>query len=310
MTEDLKRRLINGGIISLILLMLSSLLWVMADRVMENRKILDSELSVAIESTDYITSQGRVPSTATPPDRTQDDLPDTTTEVTLTETGSAKESQLTSEPETESTAIISEGTTSAAETESETTQSEEVTESSVDETEETTQETQITTSTTTAQTTLATAVWQPSPNRSKVRVIAMTDGEGDDQASMIRFLLYANEMDIEAIIQTNSIYQTSGHSSTNGDMWLEEHLEAYGQVVGNLRVHDSRYPSKDFLMGRLYLGDEDPSHLVDGSKGIPPFDSTPGIGKNHRGPVGWGQPFRLDSGLGRPQYRGPSLLRT
>jgi len=53
----------------------------------------------------------------------------------------------------------------------------------------------------------------------KPRVIAMTDGEIDDRCSMIRFLLYSNDMDIAAIIQTNSVFQEKGWSS---EKWLEK----------------------------------------------------------------------------------------
>jgi len=41
----------------------------------------------------------------------------------------------------------------------------------------------------------------------KPRVIVMTDGEIDDRSSMIRFLLYTNDVDLLAIIETNSVYQ-------------------------------------------------------------------------------------------------------
>ncbi len=111
----------------------------------------------------------------------------------------------------------------------------------------------------------------------KVRVIAMTDGEGDDRSSMVRFLLYANEMDIEAIIQTNSYYQIYGHSKNTGDTWLEKHIDAYESVLGNLLVHDSGYPSADYLREAMYIGDEDPNHVKrDKASSLPPFDNTDG----------------------------------
>jgi len=39
---------------------------------------------------------------------------------------------------------------------------------------------------------------------SRPRVIATTDGEIDDRDSMIRFLMYANEWDVEGIIYSSS----------------------------------------------------------------------------------------------------------
>ena len=38
----------------------------------------------------------------------------------------------------------------------------------------------------------------------KPRVIVMTDGEVDDRCSMVRFLLYTNDLDVVAIIETSS----------------------------------------------------------------------------------------------------------
>ena len=43
----------------------------------------------------------------------------------------------------------------------------------------------------------------------KPRVIVTSDGEIDDECSMVRFLLYANEFDIEGIITSSSQYHCS-----------------------------------------------------------------------------------------------------
>lgn len=56
---------------------------------------------------------------------------------------------------------------------------------------------------------------------SKPRVIVMTDGEIDDHSSMIRFLLYTCDVDLQAIIETNSIFQRDGHSNED---WYEKQL--------------------------------------------------------------------------------------
>ncbi|GAB1454096.1 DUF1593 domain-containing protein [Draconibacterium sp.] len=93
----------------------------------------------------------------------------------------------------------------------------------------------------------------------KPRVIVMTDGEVDDRCSMVRFLLYTNDVDLVAIIQTNSVYQGKGWSSSK---WLEKEIEAYGQSHSNLVVHDPSYPSANDLKSKVLIGDEDPSHLA------------------------------------------------
>jgi len=95
----------------------------------------------------------------------------------------------------------------------------------------------------------------------KPRVIAMTDGEIDDRCSMIRFLLYSNDMDIAAIIQTNSVFQKKGWSS---EKWIEKEIDAYAEVYPNLKVHDPEYPTPNDLRNKLIVGDEDSTHIVVG----------------------------------------------
>jgi hypothetical protein len=43
------------------------------------------------------------------------------------------------------------------------------------------------------------------------RVIVTSDGEIDDECSLVRFLLHANEWDIEGIITSSSQYHWRGH---------------------------------------------------------------------------------------------------
>jgi hypothetical protein len=85
------------------------------------------------------------------------------------------------------------------------------------------------------------------------RVIATTDGEIDDECSMVRFLLYANEWDIEGIITSSSQYHSHGHNWA-GDDWVRPYLDAYAKVHPNLVEHDRRYPTPRFLQARTHLG--------------------------------------------------------
>jgi len=93
---------------------------------------------------------------------------------------------------------------------------------------------------------------------SKPRVIVMTDGEIDDHSSMIRFLLYTCDIDLLAVIETNSIFQRDGHSDED---WYEKQLEAYGQVYPNLIKHNPDYPTVDYLKSISFIGDEEHDHL-------------------------------------------------
>jgi hypothetical protein len=101
----------------------------------------------------------------------------------------------------------------------------------------------------------ATLDFRPALNAAETpRVIVTTDGEIDDQCSMVRFLLYANEWDIEGIILSSSQYHWKGRRSWSGDDWVEPFLDAYEKVHPNLIKHDPNYPAPDFLRARTLLG--------------------------------------------------------
>lgn len=87
----------------------------------------------------------------------------------------------------------------------------------------------------------------------KPRVIVTSDGEIDDQCSMIRFLLYTNEWDVEGIVTSSSQYHWQGHNWA-GDDWIEPDLEAFAEVYPNLLKHDAGYPTPGYLRERVFLG--------------------------------------------------------
>ena len=90
----------------------------------------------------------------------------------------------------------------------------------------------------------------------KPRVVVLTDAEIDDECSMARFLLYANEFDIEGIITTSSQYHAHGHRWA-GDDWFEKYLDAYMEVYPNLKKHDGNYPTPEYLRSHAFLGNVD-----------------------------------------------------
>jgi hypothetical protein len=85
------------------------------------------------------------------------------------------------------------------------------------------------------------------------RVIVTTDGEIDDECSLVRFLLYANEFDIEGIITSSSQYHWQGHNWAGHD-WMQPYLDAYAKVHPSLTKHDRRYPKPELLQARTLLG--------------------------------------------------------
>ena len=87
----------------------------------------------------------------------------------------------------------------------------------------------------------------------KTRVIVTSDGEIDDECSLVRFLLYTNEWDVEGIITSSSQYHWHGHSWA-GDDWIQPTLQAYAKVYPNLIKHDKRYPTPEYLQAHTFLG--------------------------------------------------------
>ena len=90
-------------------------------------------------------------------------------------------------------------------------------------------------------------------DNNKPRIIVTSDGEIDDECSMVRFLLYANEWDIEGIITSSSQYHWHGHNWA-GDDWLDPYLDAYTEVYPNLKLHDKNYPAPDYLKSIAFIG--------------------------------------------------------
>ena len=80
----------------------------------------------------------------------------------------------------------------------------------------------------------------------KPRVIVTSDGEIDDKCSMVRFLLYTNEWDVEGIITSSSQYHAHGHNWA-GDDWIDPYLEAYTEIYPNLLKHSTGYPAPEYL---------------------------------------------------------------
>lgn len=93
------------------------------------------------------------------------------------------------------------------------------------------------------------------------RTVITTDGEVDDMNSVIRALLYANDMDIEGIVLTSSMYHYAGNESKGvepfrwtGTQWIYDFLDDYEAVYDNLKSHDSNYPEPDYLRSVTKIG--------------------------------------------------------
>jgi hypothetical protein len=103
----------------------------------------------------------------------------------------------------------------------------------------------------------------------KQRVFVLTDisNEPDDEESMVRFLVYSNEYDVEGLVATTSTWLRKG---TREDL-IRRQIDAYGQVRENLLKHVSGYPTKEQLLAVTCTGQ--PTYGMDA---VGKDKSTPG----------------------------------
>jgi hypothetical protein len=80
----------------------------------------------------------------------------------------------------------------------------------------------------------------------KPRVLVLTDieNEPDDAMSLVRFLTYSNNWEVEGLVATTSIHL----KETTAAWRIRDIVQAYGQVRGNLELHEPGYPSGDYLL--------------------------------------------------------------
>jgi Protein of unknown function (DUF1593) len=107
----------------------------------------------------------------------------------------------------------------------------------------------------------------PAWGEERLRVIIETDigGDADDQASFVRFLLYANEWDVEGIVadrpaatfDKDPVRDHLGLPAKDGYELALEYLKAYAAVHTNLSRHAKRYPTDEHLRKRTVPGHND-----------------------------------------------------
>ena len=86
----------------------------------------------------------------------------------------------------------------------------------------------------------------------KQRVIVLTDiaNEPDDQMSMVRFLVYANEFDIEGLVAGTSTWM---RNKVRPDV-IQHVIDAYEQVHPTLSAHARRFPTASSLRAVVTSG--------------------------------------------------------
>ena len=76
------------------------------------------------------------------------------------------------------------------------------------------------------------------------------ENEPDDAMSMVRFLTYSNQWDVEGLIATTSVHQ----KDKVADWRIREIVSAYGKVRDNLLLHEKGYPETNYLMDIIKVG--------------------------------------------------------
>ncbi len=110
------------------------------------------------------------------------------------------------------------------------------------------------------------AIAADSPTEGRLRLMIETDagGDPDDEQSLVRFLLYANDWDVAGIIANRPLSRDGeNHNPERTGLGVVRRLvKAYGECYPNLVKHDARYPSPDELLKRTVAGYDDTEEAV------------------------------------------------
>lgn len=88
------------------------------------------------------------------------------------------------------------------------------------------------------------------------RLLVLTDigGDPDDQQSLIRLLLYANEFDIEGLIASASGTPGELKEKVTKPELIRQTVEVYGKVLSKLVQHAKGYPTAEHLLSVIKSG--------------------------------------------------------
>jgi hypothetical protein len=83
----------------------------------------------------------------------------------------------------------------------------------------------------------------------KPRLFVLTDigGDPDDQMSMVRLMIYSNQIDIEGLVATEVV------KTVNPDR-IKQIVESYGKVRNNLERHETGFPKAEYLQKCISKG--------------------------------------------------------
>jgi hypothetical protein len=90
------------------------------------------------------------------------------------------------------------------------------------------------------------------PGQDRPRLVVLTDieNEPDDTESLVRLLLYANDIELRGLVATTSTHLRGGVHPES----IRRVIGRYAQVLPQLRRHDPAYPSDAELLARVVPG--------------------------------------------------------
>jgi hypothetical protein len=108
------------------------------------------------------------------------------------------------------------------------------------------------------------------------RTIVTADPELDDSNSLVRFLLYTNDVQPEGLVYASSRYHWKGDGKGTtmylpgreysrlgpqtswrwkpGERFIDDAVDIYSKVYDNLKVHDANYPTPESLRAKIRVG--------------------------------------------------------
>ena len=110
------------------------------------------------------------------------------------------------------------------------------------------------------------ASWGFAADKPRVLVLTDIENEPDDAMSMVRFLVYANQFDVEGLVATTSIHQKSRVAPQR----IRQIVSAYAKVRDNLELHEPGFPTGDYVLAHV-------------SEGLPVYGMT-GVGDGKDSP--------------------------
>jgi hypothetical protein len=93
-------------------------------------------------------------------------------------------------------------------------------------------------------------------DRPRLAVLTDIGGDPDDQQSLIRLMVYFNELDVELLIASSSGTLGELKEAVTRPELIAEIVAAYGEVLPNLRKHADGWPDAETIQSRIVAGNK------------------------------------------------------